>query len=165
MPFPQPSHTNTDVRVLVDLLLSASIGDVVTYEAMSAAIGSPVKRRAWLIPRAVKQANKEAGALFGTVINAGQKRLPATDAHVVGHTARRKVRRTSRRAKEMIGRSMEVANDIPNDAKRKAYAELNVLGLIEHISRDQRIEAVIEENKPLPVAKTMRLMMEQLGAI
>jgi hypothetical protein len=161
-----PSTANADVRTLADLFSSTSTDDVTTYADLSGAIGRSIKACRWLIYKALKLANAETGALFGTVHGVGFKRLSSQDAHYVGHGIRRKIRRSSRRGQTMIGRTVEMANDMPPSAKRKAYAEISVLGLIEHIARDRAVNHVSEQaEKPMPVAQVMRAMMEQLGAI
>lgn len=165
MPSPIPSQVNADLRTLTDLLCVASVGDVVSYADMSAAIGSDIRIRPWLVPRAVVLANRDQGALFACINGIGQKRLSAAEAHLLGHAVRRRIGRASRRTAKLITRGMEVANDIPAEAKRKAYAELNTLGLLAHISRDRVTAATASDDKPMPIAQVMRATMAQLGVV
>lgn len=155
-----------DTRAIADLLKATSIGDTATFSAMSAAIGRDIRARRHLIPRALTLASQEAGAVFGTLRGEGYRRLPAEDAHLLGAHARRRIRRTAKRTAELITSAATMANDLSDPARRRAFAEINALGLIRHLASDKAVSAThAAEPKAEPVALLMRRAARHLGAI
>lgn len=155
--------TTPDTRALVDLLCAASIGATVTYDQMSAAIGRSIQGRRYLIPRAITLAAKEGGAIFGSVRKVGYLRLAPTEAHVLGAHARGRIRRSAKRTADAITAAMAAANDVPDSERRRAFAEVNSLGLIRHLASDKRVATVASEPKAEPVAVVMRRFADQIG--
>lgn len=155
---------NPEARALANLFAATSVGAVVTYAAMTAAIGRDIHARRHLIPRALTIAAKEAGAIFGSVRKVGYQRLAATDAHMLGAHTRGRIRRSAKRTAEAIVSAVSAANDMPDDARRRAFAEVNAMGLIRHLATDKAVSAVVAEPKAEPVAHTMRRFAEAIGA-
>jgi hypothetical protein len=155
---------NPEARALVDLFTAASVGAVVTYADMSAAIGRDIHARRHLIPRAMTLAAKEAGAIFGSVRGVGYQRLAATDAHMLGAHTRGRIRRSAKRTADAITAAVSAANDMPDEARRRAFAEVNAMGLIRHLATDKAVSATTAEPKAEPVAHTMRRFAEAIGA-
>ena len=156
---------SAETRALVTLFTSIPVGDTVTYVAMSSAIGRPIQDRRHLIPRAMTIAAKESGAIFGGVRTVGYKRLPAQDAHILGAHTRRRIRRSAKRTTDAIVSAINHANDMPDAAKVRAYAEVNSMALIRHLASDKEVTASASAPKPEPVAVTMRRFARALGAI
>ncbi len=155
-----------ETRALADLLNSASVGATVTFHDMSRAIGRPIASRRYLISRALILAARETGAIFGTVRSVGYQRLEAQDAHILGAHSRRRIRRTAQRASTMISAAVAKANDMPDPARRKAFAEMNALALIRHVASDREVTAThAAEPKAEPVALLMRRFARQIGAV
>lgn len=154
MAFPISSLT-TDVRTLADALNATSIGNTLSYTAMSEVVGSNIQRRRYLVPAALKLVARESGAIFANVRKIGYKRLPPAEVHQVGINARRRVRNTSKRASETIVTVVAKANDMTNDEMKQALREVTVLDLLRFLATDKIVRALPESNKPEPVAKTM----------
>lgn len=159
------SETAPEVRALADLFLAAPVGGVVKFEDMEKALGRGLNSFRHLIPRARVVASKEAGALFESVRTLGYRRLPASDAHRLGQHARRRIRRTARKAAGQIVSAVVKANDMPADAARAAYREVSVLNLISHLSQEKAMPEPPKDAKPEPLAITARKMLERMGAI
>jgi len=164
MPFPSLS-LSADVRALTDRFLETPIGGTITYADMTAALGSSIEARRYLIQRALHVASRETGAIFASMRAVGYKRLPAEDAPLLGSHARQRIRNTSRRAAQAITHAVQVANDISDGARTRAYAEVSALALIQHVSTDRAAKAIPDSEKPQPVAVTLRGMMARLGAV
>lgn len=164
MPFPT-TILSAEVRALTDCFLATPIGGVVTYPEMTEAIGADIMARRYLVMRAIKTALRENGAIFGAVTRVGYQRLSAEQAHTIGSNARARVRRTSRRAADAITRAIAVANDVSDEARGRAFAEISALQLIQHLTTDKARSVVVETAKPQPVAVTLRAMMTQIGAV
>lgn len=156
---------STETRVLADLFAAAPIGGTVTWEEMSRAIGRNIMDRRYLALRAMAVANSECGAIFGNVLRVGYQRLPPQDAHILGSHMRGRIRRGAKRTSDTIIAAVQSSNDMPDEAKRKAYAEVNALGLLRMIATDRHVAAATPEPKPEPVAITMRRLAQQIGAI
>ena len=154
---------SADTRTLADRLTATPIGGTVTYAAMTEAIGRSIVPRRYLALRAMHVANKESGAIFGSVRGVGYQRLAATDAHLLGAHARGRIRRTAKRAADSILAAVDAANDMPDGAKRQAYAEVNAMALIRYLATDKKVSAATPEPKAEPVAITMRRFAEQIG--
>lgn len=155
---------SADTRTLTDRFLATPVGATIRYSDMSAAIGADIQARRHLILRAIAIASREAGAIFGSVRGVGYKRLASEDASVVGAHARHRIRSTARRSSRVIQRAVEVANDMSEPARVKAYAEISALSLIQHVATDKARSAVSISDKPQPVAITLRAMMDQIKA-
>jgi len=154
-----------DTAAIVDLFVRASVGSTVTYADMTAAIGRSIAERRHLIPNAMRIAARDHGAIFGSVRAVGYKRLPAEDAHLLGGHTRRRIRNSAKRIVAAIVSAVERANDMPDGAKRRAYAEVNAMSLIRHIAADKQVSSASSDAKPEPVGIVMRRFAEQIGAI
>jgi hypothetical protein len=155
-------HLSAEVRVIADLLKAASVDDTVTYAAMSQAIGQPIQAKRYLALRALEVANKESGAIFGSVRCVGYQRLPAQEAHVLGSHTRGRIRKAAARTIRHITAALDAANDMPMPAKLKAYTEINSLALARHIASDKQITAATGDAKAEPVAVVMRRFAQQI---
>lgn len=156
---------SAECRVLADLFAATPVGGTVSYSAMSQAIGRSISERRYLAIRAMHVATRETGAIFGSVRRIGYQRLAPQDAHMLGAHARGRIRRSAKRTAGAIIAAVQSANDMPDDAKRRAYAEINTMQLVRHISADKQVSAAASEPKAEPVAITMRRFAEQIGAV
>jgi len=77
-----------EIDRLTETLCAASVGAVVTYADLSAAIGRDITRARYLAHAAIKRANTQGGAVFGTVYRVGFKRLSTGEVSTIGSTAR-----------------------------------------------------------------------------
>jgi|SRR5215471_8811667 len=156
MAFPKPSEIHADVRTMCDLLAATPVGSIITYSTLSEAIGYPVQLKRYNLVRALRLANQENGALFAVIRSQGYQRLAASDAYLVGHVARRRIRNKSRTTQSVITRTVEMANEITDEGKVRAYSELAVLGLIQHIAADRVVSKVVARQQPLSVPLVMQ---------
>lgn len=156
---------SAECRALADLFAAAPVGGTVTYAAMSHAIGRSIADRRYLALRAMQVATRETGAIFGSVRGTGYMRLKPQDAHMLGAHARGRIRRSAKRAADAITAAVQAANDMPDDAKRRAYAEVNAMALVRHITTDKQVSAASTEAKAEPVGVVMRRFAQQIGAV
>ncbi len=160
------SEASPEVRLIADMLIACPVGEVVTYTSMSVAIGRSILSRRHIVYAALKKAEKEVGAVFASIRGQGYKRLAASEViEVVGSSARAHIRRTARRSARTLNEGTRRHNNLKPEEQRKVAAEMSVLGLIEHISRD-KVVAPKEDapTKPQPVAVTAREFLKALGA-
>ena len=154
-----------ETAALVELLAATPVGEVASYTAMSSAIGRDIAARRYLIPSAIRHAAIQHGAIFGTVRGVGYKRLASTEAYILGAHARRRIRRSAKRASDAIVEAMSKANDMPDAEKRRAYAEVNALALVRHIASDKEVTATVAEPKAEPVAIVARRVAQAMGLV
>lgn len=162
---PTAADTPADIRTLAEALKSASYGALVTFDDLSQALGRNVLlSQRYLIYAAIKVANEESGAVFASVRKRGYRRLPPDEAHKVGQTARRRVRRAARAAANGITAALRAANAIEPEAQRRANAEISALNLIEHLSMDRNVKpSAAHESTPQSVTETARAALARLG--
>jgi len=155
---------SAETLAVLNRLKEAPIGETVTYDDLSAAIGRDIRRHRHVLYSALRVALRDDGLLFGTVRGVGYQRVPAEDAHHVGVDARKGIRRRARRSSKRIAAAMSRANDVSDEARRKAHSEMAALGLIEHLSRDTAQPRDADKPAaPEPVALTARRMLEGLA--
>lgn len=160
------AELSPEARSIADLLNSTEVAGLVTFQAMSTAIGRNILTRRYIVYTAMKLAERETGAVFMAVRGQGYKRLAASEVvEIVGSSARAHIRRTARRSAKTLNEGTRRCNNLAPEMQRKVAAEMSVLGLIEHISRDKVV--VPKEDaptKPQPVAVTAREFLKALGA-
>ncbi len=69
---------------------------------------------------------------------------------------------TARKASKAIVAGIKGANDVPESVRLRASAELAVLGLVEHLSRDKQMARHEAEPAPEAVAEVARTTMMRL---
>ena len=129
----KPDFTaSTQTLALIERLRLASVGEVVTYGALTEAIGEDVRRVRHALYSAAKTMQSE-GIIFGTVHNVGVKRLTAEELPAIGDAALLHIRRTSKSARKKMG-AVARMNDAPNDVRVKINTAASLLGAIEHFT-------------------------------
>jgi hypothetical protein len=138
-----------DTQTIENMLAEAQIGDIVTYEAMSAAIGRDTQREArGNVTTARHRLHQSRQMVFGAVTNVGLKRLDDTGkiAAAQGHT--RRGRSQYRRAIRTVS-AVDNFDALPNDQKLRhslIAAQSGVILSLTAPSRTRRLEAAIGEN-------------------
>jgi hypothetical protein len=151
---------STQTNALIDVLRAASVGSVVSYAALSAAIGEDVTECRHYLYTAVNALQGE-GIAFGTVRSEGVKRLVSEEIPAIGESAMAHIRRTSRRARKRMG-VVSSMNDVPNDVRIKVNATASMLGVIENFSGNKSRKVVEAEvtrtNGPIPPMKLLEAL-------
>lgn len=153
-----------DTRAIADRLSTVPHGATIGLGDLSAVIGRDIRQCRHLLYAAYAVVRRETGAIFGSVRNVGYQRLSIDQVPAIGSTARKRVRRTARRASRDINASLAKANDVSNAVRLKANAELSMLGLVEHMARDSAVKPSEDMNiAPQPVAVAARAFLERIG--
>ena len=156
---------SADTLAIMQRLKEASVGETVTLDDLSGVIGRDIRRHRHLVYSALRVLLREDGMIFATVRGIGYQRVPADQAHEVGVETRRAIRRKARRSSRKIAHGISRANDLSDEALRKAHSEMATLGLMEHLARDKVQPR--EDDKPaapVPVALTARRMLDRLAS-
>jgi hypothetical protein len=113
------------VAAIADCFAGLSIGETATYPTLSALIGKDIRQHRWIIDSARKVAARDFGAVVANERLVGYVRLATGQLPDVGSTARLHVRRTSRRASNVIRWGADRANDLRPVDQRRINAELS----------------------------------------
>jgi hypothetical protein len=154
---------SADVRALADYLLTVPVGGIATYERLSGIIGREVRSVRHLLTSARRIVQRDNGAVFGSVSRIGVQRVTTEQIPLIGHTARRRIRRSAKAAGKTITAAMSRANDVDNKTRLQGNREISILGLIEETAKDRHASASAPtDDKPTPIAVTARQLLENL---
>lgn len=155
-----------DTRRIADLLANMAVGELVTYDDLTAAIERNIRHVRHVFYSAARLAEREAGVVLACEIGKGYRRLAPEEMPMVGQTARARGRGVHRRGNRSIAAGIRGANGIPKDIMLKILAEQSVLGMLEHAGRDRSLPTIPpEETRPLSVAATAKAFLDAIGAI
>lgn len=148
---------STDAKTLANMLKAVEVGGVITYKAMSKAIGRDVTAAARpVLATARNIVQREHRMVFDCVRTEGLKRLNDSEIVDLSDQAMDRIRRT---AKRTGGKLMCVDYDsMPKEKQTKHNASLSMFGAISELSKHastKRLEREIEKHggDQLPVAK------------
>lgn len=150
-----------DTRLLYERIKKMQIGDKVTYEELSALLGSDVTGRArGHLGAARRIAEREDQIVTEAIRKVGIKRLNDSETVASGNLFRRKIRSASRRG---VRRVTSVEFDRLSDADKISHnVQLSVFGAVQSITeprRVQRLEGAVNTSNTgqLPLGKTLEL--------
>lgn len=150
------TENEADVSALVACLQRTAIGDTVTKQQLSDAIGRSIEPRRYLLERAKTVLEREQGIVFASVRGVGYRRLPIDAVHTVGRRTRRSIRRKAGRSMAAMSSAAKHANDLPNDTSIAIGQEISVLGYLRAAAKDSLVSKAadsIATGTPEPIAK------------
>ena len=153
---------SVDSDILYKELLKVPIGEVVTYEQLSARIGRDVRTDArGNLTTARRAALTIDRALFSCVHRVGLKRLDDMGKLDAGESQLQRVRKASQNGRRMLSSVLEF-DALPNEQKVRHNATASVLGAIHAFSKPSALAKVAGRVKELsdgtlPVAKTIEM--------
>lgn len=151
-----------ETRLIADHLVAVPHGGQVTYRDLTQLIGIDIRGRRHVLIAARKLALDEASVVFDTVRGKGLKRLAAEEIPGIGTAARKRIRRSARRARTTISKAMSGFNDVSPAVRRQQLAETAVLSLTEAIARDPIARKLELRNDPMSVAAAAKLLINKL---
>ncbi len=157
------TETRAEILALKSLLQVAPVGEIVTLDDMSNAIGMPIARHRWMLYAAARQLQAEQGIVFASVRSEGYRRLPADEIPMIGETARKRIRRTASRGAKAIQAGVMGANDLSDATRRRLMQEQGALSLLSHLARDKALPQVADSATPPTMAETARQFMARMG--
>lgn len=145
------TELSVDTQAIERLLLTAGVNDIVTYAALTAAIGRDVQgnARSNLIA-AVRRVLRDHDIVFDAVHNVGVKRLDDAAIVGLGHRYTRKIGRMARRARRKLSKVQDFAA-LPNALRVEhnlRYAMLSVVGYFAGEKQAKRLAGRIQETMP-----------------
>lgn len=132
---------SVDARTLMERLSRVDVGDLVTYDELSALIGRNVTQDARHLLRSARaRLEKEEHVVFAPVIAVGVRRLDDVGVVATGEQALSHVRRTSHRAARR--QSFVDLGKLDESQKKKALLYQSMFGMIAHMTRARTVRAV-----------------------
>jgi hypothetical protein len=136
----------SEVLAVAELMMAASIDQIVGYDEMSRVGGCDVRERRWIVIQAKNLLNREHGIVFANVPGVGYRRL-ASESGVkhAGERAMRRTRNAAKNGRQTLANALERVNDIAPSEQRHAYQRLVTLGMIKHLAQDRVVRAMPED--------------------
>lgn len=155
----KPDFTkSTQTVAITERLRAASIGEVVSYDALSDALGEEVTKARHHLYAALKALHDD-GLAFGTVRGEGVKRLSADELPAIGDAALLHIRRTSRRTRRKLNVANKM-NDVSNETMVRISTSVSQLGAIELFANSKTAATIAPKvsNGALPPKKLLEAL-------
>jgi hypothetical protein len=154
-------ETSADARFLYQEIIKVSIGDAITYKALSGLIGRDVQDEArGALMTARRIAERDKNIVFGVIRDVGLKRLNDAEIVSTGEDARGRIRRIARRS---VARVLRVNNyaELSQEDKVRHNAYASLFGAIEQMASPKSIAKLEQYAKDaqaeLPIKRTLEL--------
>lgn len=151
---------SADTKILETVLAEANVGDLITYEQLSKAIGRDVRKFALSSLSSARRGIFNAKRyVFGTEKNVGLRRL--NDNEIVDSTEhdRKKLRRAAKRTINKLG-VVDFDNLTPEKKRQHivASAQMGAVEMFAGKNATKKIEAKVNDSsKVLPIGETLRM--------
>lgn len=151
---------SADTKIIESVLSEANVGDIVTYETLSRAIGRDVRKHAFSsLSSARRGVFKERQFVFQVIDNVGLQRLD--DSGIVKSSSG-DVQRMRRTARKALGKLAVVKFEKLNDTEKRDHISASAqIGAIEHftsIKARHKIEKHVDGSKAnIPIGETLKL--------
>lgn len=151
---------SNDTRIIESVLVEAKVGQIVTYEELSKAIGRDVRIHARPSLQSARRAVLNAhGIVFSAETNEGLRRLDDSQIVDASEEDRAKMRRAAGRAIKKL--SVVDFGQLPEDKKRKHIVMSAQIGAIEMFaakSATKKIESKVDGTKStLAIGETLKM--------
>lgn len=149
-------QASAEAKVLASMLAECQVGDVVTYDALTAAIGRDVTGpQRHVLETARRLVMRERRMVFDCVQKVGLKRLSDTEIVALSDRTRDHLRRATRRTVKKL--TCVDYDAMPREQQTKHNAAISMLGVIAELSTEKSLERLsvqIEKTgTDLPIAK------------
>ncbi len=153
--------THIDTQMIYERLSTASIGDLIEYQELTALIGTDVQNKGrGYMETARRMALRDKGMVFQPVRGVGLKRLADTEIVQSGQAYITKIRRHARRGMRVLV-SVQDFGALPNDLKVRHNATVSMLGAVAVFSggaAQKRVEGAVEKaGQKISYTKTLEL--------
>lgn len=150
---------SADARLLLARLEKASVGELITYEELSATISRPVGGAFGPLRTALRRMLRDHDAVFACVSGKGVKRLSDPEIIDEGVQAIDMIRRRAQRSME---RQMKADfSKLDRERQARFSAQVSVMGTIAFMAKASNVAKLAKEATPerkeLPVAETLRM--------
>lgn len=151
---------SSDTKIIESILSESKVGDLVTYEQLSKAIGRDVRQFAQPSLRSARQGLLNSkGFVFGTETNVGLRRL--NDEEIVDSTEadRARMRRSARRSIKKL--TVVDFEKLPDDKKKQhvvASAQMGAIEMFATKNATKKISSKVDEGKKtIAIGETLKM--------
>ncbi len=158
---PASGEIAIQVNAMCDLLNGASVGEIVTFSAMSNVLGRDISQCSYILQKARRTLlDHPPHVRFDNVYKVGLKRMHISDAIGVADKNLRKIRRISRKNGQEISYQMAGANDIDERTKEGLIARIGLFGTIEALTMHRVTKAIEKQtdNQVLPYGRIIDIL-------
>ena len=157
--------TASDAATIRSLLQECKPGEIVSYDAMTAAIGRDVHQRRHAIAKALRALMSEARVVFSAVRGVGYQRLDDAGIVATGADSLQRIRRTSRRGvKKLVCVDFE---NLSPEQRLSHNTRMTVLAMVGDATSGasvKRVEAAVKDaNAALPAARAAVAAMGKMA--
>jgi hypothetical protein len=154
---------SSDTKIIESVLAECEVGNTITYESLSRAIGRDVRTHALgALNSARKALLNDKGLVFSVEPNVGCVRLD--DSAIVQSTEsdRRRMQRTSTRAlKKLSVVDFKSLDEATKKLHTTASAQIGAIAMFSQKSTSKKIESKLSGNAAtLPIGETLKLFLE-----
>ena len=152
-------EASVDAKLIRSVLAESKVGDVVTYEQLSKAIGRDVREHARsALGTARRGLLRDERIVFGVEQNVGLVRLNDEEIVSSAESDRRRIQRTAKRS---LQRLSVVDFDKLSEEKKRAHivasAQIGVVAMFAKSSSSKRIESKVTGSDAIPIGETLKL--------
>ena len=151
---------SADTKILESVLAEAKVGDLITYETMSKAIGRDVREHALPSLRSARQGIlRTKNMVFGVETGVGYLRLD--DSQIVDslESDRRRIKRAANRSLKKL--SVVEFSKLPEDKKKQhvvASAQVGAIAMFSGTTATKKIASKVNEGKTtLAIGETLSM--------
>jgi hypothetical protein len=152
---------SADSRFLLQELRKIRVGETVVYDALSTAIGRPVRGNFSSLQTAVRRLLRDDGIVFANVRGVGFKRLDDASIVRLGESETDATRRRARRTVRKLTSIRDYAALTPAMQLRHT-ALVSVNAMVADVTRDQSVKKVEHasggRSGELPIAQTIKAL-------
>jgi len=149
MRFPTDPERQLKIEALVAALQELPVNGVLEYRKAARVAEEPDGHKLRdLLRAAVKRAEGEMSARFGTVRKVGVRRLTVEELPGIGSATRSRIGRAARRG--FVRLSDIRSNDVPQTLRSRLDAERSVLGAIASLTRETNVKKIETGQKTGP---------------
>ncbi len=154
-------EVSSDTRFLSHAFEQAKPGEVVTFEALSAAIGRDVRKFAVSALHSALRIQVNEGRVFEAIKNQGYQRL--TDADIIRTQAAKGLSKIGRIAKRTTRKVLNVDYEALSKADQTQHnTQISMLGAVGHLSKPKALNLlqgkVADKGAQLAIGETLGLM-------
>lgn len=146
---------SADAKTLADLMRSVAVGDMLSYDSMSDAIGRDVTAERSVIYTARSIVQREDRIVFDTICKQGLKRLADDEIVSLGDRARSRVRKIAKRTTQSI--ACVNYDEMSRESQVKHNTALSMFGVMLELATNKSFvkleKHVATAGTELPVGK------------
>lgn len=154
-----------DTQILESALSELKIGDLITYEALSALIKRDVQHEARHLLTSARRRQLRNGSLFEPVVNVGIKRLDDVGVVGTGRDTVSRIYNLSRRGRRKLA-CVQNFETLPNNEKIEHNVRMAQLGVMHKIGSPKESKrltsAVHETSTPLALRECLEAIKTNL---